>query len=68
MEYENVIQTVLFILESILQNAKQFQHGQFYFYIFYFKIIGHGNPNNNLESHCTKTTVLSQINCYKTAT
>jgi hypothetical protein len=58
MQYENVTQKVSFRLESILWNAKQLQHAPFVFYKqFYFvvsglQIIGHGNPDNNLESHC----------------
>jgi hypothetical protein len=44
-EYESV--------ESILQNAKELQHSHFYFVVSCLKIIGHGNPDNNLESHCT---------------
>jgi hypothetical protein len=52
MEYENATPEVLLHLESILQMAKQLQHAQFYFVISGLKIIGHGNPDNNLESHC----------------
>jgi hypothetical protein len=43
-EYERVTQEVLLSLKSVLENAKQL--------ISYLKIIGHGNPDNNLESHC----------------
>jgi hypothetical protein len=53
MVYESVIQKVLLFIESILQNAKQFQHAQFYFVVSGLKIIGQGNNDNNLESHCT---------------
>jgi hypothetical protein len=51
MEYENVTQGVLFIMESILQNIFVF-HKQFYFIVSGLKIIGWGNPDNNLDSLC----------------
>jgi hypothetical protein len=51
-EYENITQEVLLSLELILQIAKQLHHGQFYFVTSGLKIIDHGNPDNNLESHC----------------
>jgi hypothetical protein len=41
-EYENVTQSVLLFLESLLYNAKQLQHA---------RLSWHGNPNSNLESH-----------------
>jgi hypothetical protein len=50
MENESVTQKVLLIIESILQNAKQLQHSQFYFVVSGLEIIGHGHPDNNLES------------------
>jgi hypothetical protein len=50
-EYESVTQEVLLPVESILQNAKQLQRAQFYFVVSGLKIIGHRNPDNNLESH-----------------
>jgi hypothetical protein len=56
MEYVSAIQKVSLFVESILQNAKQLQHVQFYSLVFGLKIIGHGNPDNNLESHCTTTS------------
>jgi hypothetical protein len=37
----------------MLQNAKVLYHVQFYFSVSGLKIIGHGNPDSNLESHCT---------------
>jgi hypothetical protein len=43
-------QKVLLPTETILQGAKEFQYAQFHF-ISCFKMIGHGNPNNNLELH-----------------
>jgi hypothetical protein len=52
MEYENVIRKALLPVESILKNAKQLQHSQFYFVVSGFKIIGHGNTDSNLVSHC----------------
>jgi hypothetical protein len=51
-KYEILTQKVLLSVESIMQNAKQLQHAQFYVIVFGLKIIGHGNPDNNLESHC----------------
>jgi hypothetical protein len=47
MEYRNVTQNVLLLVESILQNAEQLQHAQFYFVFFGLKIIGDGSPDNN---------------------
>jgi hypothetical protein len=41
------------LIESILQRAKQILHAQFYFVVSGLKILGHGNTENNLESHCT---------------
>jgi hypothetical protein len=52
IEYERVTQKVLLFLGSMVQNAKQLQHAQFYFVVSGLKIIGHGNPHNNLESLC----------------
>jgi hypothetical protein len=52
-EYESVTQKVLLSLESILQNAKQLHHAQFYFTVSSLKITGHGNTHNNVESLCT---------------
>jgi hypothetical protein len=51
-EYENATRNVLLSIEAMLQNAKQLQHSQFYFVVSGLKIIGHGNPDNNLESLC----------------
>jgi hypothetical protein len=51
-EYQSVTQKALLLIESILYNAKQLQHVQFYFVVSGYKIIGHGNPDNNLESLC----------------
>jgi hypothetical protein len=54
-----VTQKVLLLVEPILQNAKQLQHARLSSHIRCpsgvvsgLKIIGHGNPDNNLESHC----------------
>jgi hypothetical protein len=52
-EYESETQKVLLHVESISQNAKHFQHAQLYFVVSGLKIIGHGNPDNNLESYLT---------------
>jgi hypothetical protein len=41
----------LLTIETILQDANKFQHGQFYF-LPCLKMIGHGHPENNLELHC----------------
>jgi hypothetical protein len=65
MEYEIETQKVEFLLESILQNT--IQHAHFYVFVSGLKTMGHGNRDKNLESHFTKTTVVTQINCYKTA-
>jgi hypothetical protein len=54
-EYENVTQKVLLFIESILQDAKKLQHARLYFVVSVLKIIGHGNPDNNIESHCIST-------------
>jgi hypothetical protein len=35
-------------------------HKQFYFVVSGLKIIGHGNPDKNLESLCTTKTVMQQ--------
>jgi hypothetical protein len=53
IQYESVTQKVLSSVESILQNAKQLRHAQFYFVFSGLKIICYGNPDNILESHCT---------------
>jgi hypothetical protein len=45
------------LVETILQNAEQHQHMRLYFLVSGFKIIGHGNPDNNLESHCTLSCI-----------
>jgi hypothetical protein len=58
-EYESGTQKVLLSVESMLQTGKQLQHSttfilrkQIYFVVSGLKITGHGNPDNNLESHC----------------
>jgi hypothetical protein len=58
-EYESVTQKVVSPVESILQNAKQLQHARLSWHVRGLsgvvpglKIIGHGKPDNNLESHC----------------
>jgi hypothetical protein len=43
-------QKVLLPIETIFQDAKELQHAQFYF-LSCLKLIGHGNPENNLELH-----------------
>jgi hypothetical protein len=48
---EVLTQKVLLLIESMLQNAKQLQHTQFYCVVSSLKIVGHGNRDNNLESH-----------------
>jgi hypothetical protein len=53
MEYENETLEVLLLIESILQNAKQLQHGLLYFGVSGLNITGHGYPDNNLESLST---------------
>jgi hypothetical protein len=55
MEYEIELGKVLLRIESILQNARQFQ---FYFVVSGLKILGHVKPDNNLESHCTFTEIM----------
>jgi hypothetical protein len=35
-----------------MQNAEQLQHEQLYFVVSGLRSIAHGNPDNNLESHC----------------
>jgi hypothetical protein len=57
-EYESVTQTVLLFIDSILQNAKQLKHGQFYFIFSGLIIVGQGNPDNTLESLCITGHVL----------
>jgi hypothetical protein len=52
MEYESVTQKVLILMELIPQNAEQLQRDAFYFVVSGLKIIGHGNSDSNLESHC----------------
>jgi hypothetical protein len=48
MEYESATQKVLLSAESILHNVKQLQHAKFI--LFPVWKLGHGNPDNNLES------------------
>jgi hypothetical protein len=60
MECESVTQEVLLRVDSILQNAKQIERPQFFF--FGLEIIGHGNPDNNLESPCTIRYYIIQHN------
>jgi hypothetical protein len=51
VQYENVNQEVLLLIEPMLHNAKPLQHA-LYFIVSGLKITGHGNSNNNLESLC----------------
>jgi hypothetical protein len=58
-EYESVTPKVLLLIELILQNVKQnflssdfIFLNRFYFIVSGLKILGHGNPDNNLESYC----------------
>jgi hypothetical protein len=62
MEYEILIQKVISLIESLLQNAEQLQHAQFYIVVTGLKIIGHGNPDNNLETHCIDYIFLQRRN------
>jgi hypothetical protein len=52
-KYESVIEKVVLLIESILLKAKELQHACLSWYVSSFvsglKIIGHGNPDNNLE-------------------
>jgi hypothetical protein len=50
-KYESVTDKVLLLVEPILQNAKELQHARLPWHV-KLKIIGHGNPENSLESHC----------------
>jgi hypothetical protein len=51
VEYEDVNQNVLLLIDSILKNGKQLQHARLCFVVSGLKIIGHGNPHNNFESY-----------------
>jgi hypothetical protein len=50
-EYESVAQKVLLPIKLILQNINKLLK-EFYFVVSGLKIIGHGIPDSNLESHC----------------
>jgi hypothetical protein len=63
MECKIIIQKVLYIVESILQNAKQIQHAYHYFVAPGLKIIGHEKSDNNLESFCI--IAVGKLFCYK---
>jgi hypothetical protein len=52
MEYESEIQKVLFTYSVNFANANKLQHARLCFVVSGLKIIDHGNPDNNLESHC----------------
>jgi hypothetical protein len=56
-EYESVSQKDLLSVESVLKNASQLQHVGLYFVVSGLKIIGHENPDNNLESLCISLRV-----------
>jgi hypothetical protein len=63
-EYESVTQKVLLSVESKLHNAKELQHASLSGHVSSFisvvsglKIIGHGNPDNNLESRCISSNI-----------
>jgi hypothetical protein len=53
-EYETETQKVLLFIELMLHNTKQLQNEYFFLLLLLFdlKIIGHGNPDNNIKSHC----------------
>jgi hypothetical protein len=58
-EYESETQEVLLLVYSVLQNTKQLQHARLSWHVRCpsgvvsgLKIVGQGNPDNNLESHC----------------
>jgi hypothetical protein len=60
MEYESVTQKVLLLIQSMLRNTKQLQTARLSWHVRCpsgvvsgLKIVGQGNPDNNLESHCT---------------
>jgi hypothetical protein len=53
-EYEDVTQKVLFCRQENVLNYTFIFSKQFYF-VSGLKIIGHGNPDNNLESSCIGT-------------
>jgi hypothetical protein len=55
MEYESITQKVLVLVYQYCRTLKNFRM-QFYFIVSGFKIIVHGNPDNNLESLCTSIT------------
>jgi hypothetical protein len=57
VEYVTVTEIVLLSIESILQITKQLQLARLFFVVSGLKIIGHGNPDNNLESTCILVTV-----------
>jgi hypothetical protein len=64
MEYESVHQKVLFgnavltaLMTSLIELLCIFRK-QFHFVISSFKITGHRNPDNNLDSPCIMFTIL----------
>jgi hypothetical protein len=52
MEYEYVIQIVDCVRNKTFFNHTFIFRKQFYFIFSILKIIGHGNPDSNLESLC----------------
>jgi hypothetical protein len=64
VEFESATQKVLLLVETMCRMLKNFNmraffaRKQFYFVIFSLKITGHGNPDNNLETHCTSTGII----------
>jgi hypothetical protein len=70
MEYENLTQNVLFgnaILPTLVCDWFIYTfifHKQFYFIISGVKNIGHGNPDNNLES--SRITAYDKRTIYRT--
>jgi hypothetical protein len=51
-EYESATQRVLLFIEPILQTAEQLQHARIHFVVSGLKIIGHENPDDNLQTYC----------------
>jgi hypothetical protein len=60
-EYESVTQKVLLLIESILKNAKQLQHARLSWHVSGLKIMGNGNFDINLESHCMSRSIYREV-------
>jgi hypothetical protein len=52
----SILQYWFYKLKNFLSYTFIF-HKQFYFVVFGLKIVGHGNPDNNLESLCISITL-----------